>query len=129
MPTSSAHGHRDAMPDPSPPDPAPADPAPPDPWPLRHLLLRTPRLTLRPDDDEGLHDLAALALRGVHPMPFLYPWTDQPPDDLVRGALQHHWEVRSRLTPSDWTVNFLVRHEDRVIGTQGLSGKEFAITR
>ncbi|MGH3902682.1 MAG: GNAT family N-acetyltransferase [Pseudonocardiaceae bacterium] len=103
-----------------------------DPWPLRHLVLRTPRLTLRPDDDEGLRELAALALRGVHPaeqMPFGYPWTDQPPDDLVRGALQHHWEARARLSSSDWRVNFLVRHEGRVIGTQGLSGKEFAITR
>ena len=24
-----------------------------DPWPLRHLVLRTPRLELRPDDDAG----------------------------------------------------------------------------
>lgn len=104
----------------------------PDPWPLRNLLLRTPRLMLRPDDDEGLHELAALALRGVHPpaqMPFLQPWTDQPPEDLVRSTLQYHWEARSRVTPSDWTVNFLVRHEGRVIGTQSMSGVEFAITR
>lgn len=104
----------------------------PDPWPLRHLVLRTPRLTLRPDDDEGLYELAALALRGVHPpqeMPFLSPWTDQEPDDLVRGTVQYHWGVRSRLTPSDWNVNFLVRHDDRVIGTQGLSAKAFPITQ
>ncbi len=103
----------------------------PDPWPLRHLVLRTPRLTLRPDDDEGLYELAALALRGVHPpqeMPFFFPWTDQAPDDLVRGTVQHHWGVRSRLTTSDWNVNFLVRHDDRVIGTQGLSAKAFPIT-
>ncbi|MGH4013924.1 MAG: GNAT family N-acetyltransferase [Pseudonocardiaceae bacterium] len=103
-----------------------------EPWPLRHLVLRTPRLTLRPDDDEGLYELAALALRGVHPadeMPFGFPWTDLPPDELVRGALQHHWEARSRLAASEWRVNFLVRHEGRVIGTQGLSGTEFAITR
>jgi hypothetical protein len=58
-----------------------------DPWPLRHLVLRTPRLALRPDDDNGLYELAALALRGVHPpqeMPFLFPWTDQDPEDLMR---------------------------------------------
>jgi len=104
----------------------------PDPWSLRHLVLRTPRLTLRPDDDEGLYELAALALRGVHPpqeMPFLFPWTDQAPDDLVRGTVQHYWEARSRLTPSDWNVNFLVRHDGRVIGVQGLSAKAFPITR
>ncbi|MGH8967078.1 MAG: GNAT family N-acetyltransferase [Actinomycetes bacterium] len=103
----------------------------PDPWPLRHLVLRTPRLTLRPDDDAGLYKLAALALRGVHPpedMPFLFPWTDQAPDNLVRGTVQYHWGARSQLTPSDWNVNFLVRHDGRVIGTQGLSAKAFPIT-
>ena len=103
----------------------------PDPWPLRHLVLSTPRLTLRPDDDDGLYELAALALRGVHPpqeMPFLHPWTDQSPDDLVGGTVQYHWEARSRLAPSDWNVNFLVRHDGRVIGTQGLSAKAFPIT-
>lgn len=104
----------------------------PDPWPLRHLVLRTPRLTLRPDDDEGLYELAALALRGVHPpeeMPFQFPWTDQAPEALVRGTLQYHWDKRSRLTPLDWNVNFLVRHDGRVIGAQSLVAKDFAITQ
>jgi RimJ/RimL family protein N-acetyltransferase len=103
-----------------------------EPWPLRHLVLRTPRVTLCPDDDAGLYELAALALRGVHPpeeMPFLTPWTDQPPDDLVRTSMQYFWRTRARLTASDWSVHFLVRHDGRVIGTQELSGKEFAITR
>jgi RimJ/RimL family protein N-acetyltransferase len=104
----------------------------PDPWPLRHLELRTPRLTLRPDDDEGLYELAVLALGGVHPpeeMPFTFPWTDQEPDELVRSSVQYHWGKRSQLTPVDWNVNFLIRHDGRVVGTQGLSAKEFAITR
>lgn len=95
-------------------------------------MLRTPRLTLRPDDDRGLYELAALALSGVHPpeqMPFLQPWTDQAPEDLVRTSVQHFWRARSQLTTADWSVNFLVRHDGRVIGTQELSGKEFAITR
>lgn len=104
----------------------------PDPWPLRHLTLRTPRLTLRPDDDGGLYELAALALGGVHPagqMPFSVAWTDQAPDDLVRGALQHHWAARAQVAPSGWRISFLVRHDDRVIGSQELRAKDFAITR
>jgi RimJ/RimL family protein N-acetyltransferase len=104
----------------------------PDPWPLRHLVLRTPRLVLRPDDDDALYELAALALRGVHPpreMPFLVPWTDQAPEDLVRRTLQYHWGARSHLTPVDWRVNFLVRHDGQVVGEQSLSAREFAITR
>jgi hypothetical protein len=49
-------------------------------------VLRTPRLTPRPSDDEGLYELAELALRGIHPaeqMPFHQPWTDQLPDELL----------------------------------------------
>ncbi len=95
-------------------------------------MLRTARLTLRPSDDEGLYELAALSLRGIHPperMPFLQPWTDQAPDELVRGVVQHNWAARSRLQPTDWSVGFLARCDDQVIGVQDLSAKDFAITR
>ena len=54
----------------------------PEHWPLRHLVLRTPRLELRPDDDDGLLELIEVAYRGVHPpeqMPFSIPWTDADP--------------------------------------------------
>ncbi|MDT7673622.1 MAG: hypothetical protein QOD82_1524, partial [Pseudonocardiales bacterium] len=54
----------------------------PDPWPLRGLVVRTPRLELRPDDDAGVAELVAVAYRGVHPpeqMPFNEPWTDADP--------------------------------------------------
>lgn len=43
-------------------------------WPLRDLVLRTPRLELRPDDDTGLDGLVEVAYEGVHPpteMPFM----------------------------------------------------------
>ncbi|HEX6343368.1 GNAT family N-acetyltransferase [Umezawaea sp.] len=102
-----------------------------DPWPLRHLVLSTPRLELRPDDDEGLLELAEQARLGVHPpdeMPFAVEWTDTAPEDLGRGVFQHHWRARADIRPADWSVHFLVRSEGRVIGTQGLSAKDFAIS-
>jgi RimJ/RimL family protein N-acetyltransferase len=102
----------------------------PEPWPLRHLVLRTPRLELRPDDDSGLLELVDEAYRGVHPpdwMPFLVPWTDADPRELGRRVLQHYWSVRARLVPDDWAINFLVRHDGGVIGTQQLSGTDFGI--
>jgi hypothetical protein len=81
-----------------------------DPWPLGSLVLRTPRLELRPDDDEGLRELVEVALGGVHPpaeMPFLQPWTDADPRYLGRGMLQYHWQQRACLKPQDWTVPFM----------------------
>ncbi len=101
-----------------------------DPWPLRSLVLRTPRLELRPDDDEGLLELAALADAGVHPdaeMPFLVPWTRSP--DRGRAVLQHQWRCRAELSPESWTVNFLVRVDGAVVGTQGLKARSFAVLR
>jgi RimJ/RimL family protein N-acetyltransferase len=104
----------------------------PDPWPLHGLVLRTPRLDLRPDDDAGLRELAALALAGVHPperMPFAEPWTDADPRYLGRGSLQYHWRARAALCPEHWSINFLARRDGRVVGTQSLIGRGFGVTR
>ncbi len=104
----------------------------PEQWPLRHLVLRTPRLELRPDDDEGLRELVEEAYLGVHPpeeMPFLEPWTDADPSCLGRKTMQHFWSERSRFTLEKWTIHFLVRLDGCVIGTQGLGATDFARTR
>jgi RimJ/RimL family protein N-acetyltransferase len=101
-------------------------------WPLRDLVLRTPRLELRPDDDAGLAELVEVARGGVHPpdeMPFLVPWTDADPRDLGRGMLQYFWSQRADLAPERWTLDLLVRRDGRVVGVQGLSGRRFAVTR
>ncbi|CAL9657414.1 Putative succinyl-CoA transferase [Actinosynnema sp. ALI-1.44] len=102
-----------------------------DAWPYRHLALRTPRLDLRPDDDEGLGELVELVLDGIHPpdrMPFGVEWTDAPRDRLGINALQYHWAVRSEQRPGRWAVNFLVRLDGRVVGEQTLVGHDFAVT-
>ncbi len=104
----------------------------PEPWPLRHLVLRTPRLELRPDDDAGLLELVDEAYRGVHPpeqMPFLVPWTETEPAHLGRRMLQFYWDTRGRLTPENWAIHFLVRFEGRVIGEQTVKGRDFRIVR
>ncbi|MDT7606427.1 MAG: hypothetical protein QOG96_930 [Pseudonocardiales bacterium] len=104
----------------------------PDPWPLRGLVVRTPRLELRPDDDAGVAELVAVAYRGVHPpeqMPFNEPWTDADPRYLGRGTLQYHWRNRADLGPESWMVAFLVRLDGRVVGSQHLRGVDFAVTR
>jgi RimJ/RimL family protein N-acetyltransferase len=101
-------------------------------WPLRHLVLRTPRLELRPDDDAGLDELVTVAYEGVHPpdeMPFAVAWTDADPRYLGRGVLQHFWSERAAFAPPRWSVHFLVRLDGHVIGTQRLGADEFAVTR
>ncbi|MEU4739900.1 GNAT family protein [Actinosynnema sp. NPDC023658] len=103
-----------------------------DHWPFRNLVLRTPRLELRPDDDEGLLELVDVVLDGVHPpdrMPFGVEWTDAPREQLGTNALQHHWRVRSELSPQRWTLNFLIRLAGRVVGAQSLGADDFPVLR
>ncbi|MCE7004856.1 GNAT family N-acetyltransferase [Kibdelosporangium philippinense] len=99
-----------------------------DPWPLRNLVIRTPRLELRPDDDAGLFELVEVANAGVHApdkMPFTVPWTDRPPIEWVK----FYWLQRASFTPDDWSLNFLTRVDGRVIGMQGAAATDFAVTR
>ena len=45
------------------------------------------------------------------------------PEEMVRDGLKFHWSLRAACVPTSWQVNFLVRHEGRVIGSQSLHGK------
>lgn len=103
-----------------------------DAWPLRNLVLRTPRLELRPDDDAGLFELVEVAKKGIHDpaeMPFNVPWTDRLPQDGGLSMVQHFWGVRAKFAVDDWAIVFLVRHEGEVIGVQEVSASDFAVLR
>lgn len=101
-------------------------------WPLFDLTIRTPRLELRPPDDDALVALARLAANGVHDpkvMPFRFPWTDAPSPDLERSALQFHWRTRASWTPDDWHLPFAVWCEGEIVGQQDILAHDFARIR
>lgn len=101
-------------------------------WPLFDLRIRTPRLELRPDWDEGLAKLADLAAAGIHDpafMPFTTPWSDAAPDHRARSVFQWSWKHRAELTPEKWSVSFLVTFDGQIVGTQGVLAEHFATLR
>ncbi|MFI0357672.1 GNAT family N-acetyltransferase [Actinomadura sp. 9N407] len=103
-----------------------------DHFPLLGLRLTTPRLELRLPSPEELAALAELAAEGIHPpetMPFLVPWTNGTPAEIARGVVQHYWRQLGTWTPQDWSLNLTVLHAGAVVGTQGISGRDLAITR
>ncbi|MFC6881590.1 MULTISPECIES: GNAT family N-acetyltransferase [Actinomadura] len=103
-----------------------------DHFPPLGLRLRTPRLELRLPSPEELAALADVAAQGVHApetMPFVVPWTDAPPAEAARGVVQHHWAQLGAWTPEDWSLDLVVFHDGAPIGTQGLRGREAAVTR
>ncbi len=67
--------------------------------PLRHLELRTPWLERRPDDDEGLLELAEVSYGGVHHRGHALPH----PVDRRRSALGWRAGPTHFLRPK-WTV-------------------------
>lgn len=103
-----------------------------DVWPLFGLELRTPRLSLTPIRDEQLPELVDAVLAGIHDpavMPFGVPWTDAPRDVLIRETAKHQWRQRCSFERDDWTINFAVSFEGRVVGMQDLSARDFSILR
>lgn len=101
-------------------------------WPLAALRLRTPALELRWPTPADLEALAALAADGVHEpgrQPFLAPWTDAPPTERARSALQFHWRQWAGWRPTDWSLGLVVLRDGVVVGTQGMEGKDFAVRR
>ena len=103
-----------------------------DHWPLLGLVLRTPRLELRFPDLDRLSELADLAAAGVHDpavQPFTAEWTDVPPAERATNVLQWHWGTWSRWRPADWSLGLVAIAEGRVVGTQGVEGRDFADLR
>jgi RimJ/RimL family protein N-acetyltransferase len=101
-------------------------------WPLTGLRLRTSQLELRLPDAEDLLALAALAEVGVHDpaeQPFKVEWTDAEPVERAQRVMRYHWSCWGSWQPDDWTLNLVVVRDGIVVGTQGMSGKNFASLR
>jgi RimJ/RimL family protein N-acetyltransferase len=89
-------------------------------------------LELRLPDNDDLSALAALAESGVHDpavQPFSVPWTDAEPAARARSVVQHHWRCLGSWSPNEWTLNLVVVRDGVVVGSQGISAKDFRIVR
>ncbi|MDA8323316.1 MAG: GNAT family N-acetyltransferase [Actinomycetota bacterium] len=101
-------------------------------WSLAGLRLRTPTLELRWPTPADLGALAELAADGVHEpdrQPFMVPWAQTPPAERAKSTLQFHWRQWAAWQPSDWSLGMVVLRDGVVVGTQGMEGRNFAISR
>lgn len=100
--------------------------------PMLGLRIRQGPLELRGITDDDLVELAALAARGIHSpgeMPFLMPWTEASPEDLIRNTAQFHWSIRANFTPTAWDLQLGVWHGGVLVGCQGFATRDFLVTR
>ena len=101
-------------------------------WPLHDLRVRTPRVELRPPDEEVMFSLVDLADRGVHDpdfVPFLRAWTLEPDGERQRHSLQYYWRCWSGWTVDAWELPFAVFVDGTLVGTQGMLATSFPVTR
>lgn len=101
-------------------------------WPPYRLRISAGDLELRVVRDEDLPGLIELAADGIHDpelMPFTFPWTDAPPEELPANIARYHWSVRGRFEPTQFSLDFAVRVGGELVGAQGISTHDFAVTR
>lgn len=89
-------------------------------------------LELRGITDDVLPELCDLAVGGIHDpdeMPFYFPWTDAPKEELARNTAAYHWRTRAEFSRERWGLHLAVFHEGRLVGTQGLETSDYVVTR
>ena len=99
-------------------------------WPLFELSLTTPELDLRPMTEADLPRLGDLLPDDLEldPVATRFAALDE---TTSRAIVMHqaYWRSYGTWTTEQWRLNFVVRHEGQVIGTQELEGNDFARLR
>lgn len=101
-------------------------------WPPFRLRLRAGDLVLTVIGEDDIPGLVDLALAGIHPpdaMPFAVPWTLESPERLPAAMVRYYSSVRAAFGPKTFDLLFAVRVGGTLVGTQGLHGQDFAVTR
>src|SRR4051794_41392337 len=101
-------------------------------WPPFGLVVRSGDLTLSPVTDEDLPGLVDLVRSGVHDpgtMPFAFPWTDRPPEEVAPEFARYHWRTRASFTPQDFHLDLAVRERGGLVGVQGFFATDYPVTR
>lgn len=101
-------------------------------WPIFGVRITTPRLELRPIDDEVGRELVLLANRGVHrpgEMPFNVPWTRTPLPRREWETRQYYWRCWAEWSPTHWHLPFGTFVGGRLVGMTELLSDNFPILR
>lgn len=103
-----------------------------DVWAPFALRVRCGPLELRAVTDADIPAITDLVLAGIHDpdkMPFVFPWSTAPAADLPRNMGAYYCGERAAFSPEAWTLDLVVRHEGRIVGIQGVSTRNYTVTR
>lgn len=101
-------------------------------WPPFALRLEAEDLVLTVLREGDIPELVDLVLDGIHDpahMPFLFPWTDAPHDQLPANYVRYVGRVMAAQSAESLNLQLVVRQAGHVVGIQALEGEEFRVTR
>lgn len=101
-------------------------------YPPLGLRVTAGPLELRGIGEDEVLALLAVVQDGVHPadrMPFTYPWTDAPRDELPLNYLQWWWRGMATWSKDAWSLDLCVLWEGDVVGVQGVATRDFLTLR
>lgn len=101
-------------------------------FPVLDLRVTAGDLELRGISDDDIVVLGALAAKGIHSpdrMPFSFPWTDVPAEELPLNFAQYHWRTRADFSRSSWVLNLGVWWQGELVGVQGVTTSNFVVRR
>jgi RimJ/RimL family protein N-acetyltransferase len=100
--------------------------------PLLGLRITAGPVELRGITDDLLGPLGDLAVAGIHDpdaMPFFAPWSIAPAQELPGNIAKYFWGKRAEFSPAQWTADFAVFWNGELVGSQGISTRDYLITR
>lgn len=101
-------------------------------WPPFALRVTCGPLVLRPLRDSDFPEVLSVVHDGIHEpdrMPFSFPWTDPTGADQDRQFMQYHWRARAEVSVQQWQLDLGVWRDGRFVGVQGVSTRDFPVTR
>lgn len=105
---------------------------PADLYPPFALSITAGPLQLRAPTDADVLRLCEVAQSGIHSpdwTPFSSPWTDVPAEELAANTARYFWHKRAAFSAEAMDLLFGVWWEGTLVGVQGLSTADFAVTR
>ena len=101
-------------------------------WPPYGVCISEGDLELRIVRESDAPELVELVRSGIHDpdaMPFLFPWTRRSDDEAPAEYMRFMARTKAGCGPDDWDLQFAVRLGGELVGTQGITAKNFAVLR
>lgn len=101
-------------------------------WPPFALRVQTEDLVLTTLREADVPELVELVLEGIHDpahMPFLFPWTDAPREELPANYVRYVGRLLASQSAASLSLQLVVRRAGEVVGIQALEGEDVGVVR